>query len=123
MERYQSCIDACNACADACNRCAVACLFEPNRHELTRCIQLDMDCAEICRLASAYMARESELVTEMCSFCADVCAACAEECERHAMDHCRRCAEACRECANECQRMLSVVDAATKVGAIRPGAH
>jgi hypothetical protein len=104
-EQYESCIAACNRSAEASNHCAVSCLFESNRHELARCIQLDMDCAEICRLAAGYMARGSELVMEMCAFCADVCEACAEECERHPMQHCRKCAEACRACVRECRRM------------------
>src|SRR4029079_16778950 len=122
-DRYQTCIDACVACAEACNRCAVACLFEPNRDALARCVQLDMDCAEICRLAAGYLARNSELVMPMCAFCAEVCYACADECERHDTDHCRRCAEACRTCAEECRRMLVLGRMTAPAPGERPGAH
>lgn len=52
-EQFQSCIDACNGCAVACDRCAASCLKEKDLHAMARCIALDMDCAEICRLASA----------------------------------------------------------------------
>jgi hypothetical protein len=107
-EQFKTCIDACNACATACGHCAIACLGEKDVAQMARCIQLDVDCAEICRLAAAYMSRGSELAAEACNACAQVCDACAEECERHkAMEHCRKCAEACRRCAEECRRMAS----------------
>ena len=118
-EHFESCIAACNACASECNHCAVSCLFEPQRHELSRCIQLDMDCAEVCRMAASYMARKSELATELCAFCAHVCDVCAEECERHEMAHCRRCAEACRVTAQECRRMSGAHRATTQRGVSR----
>ena len=74
---------------------------------MARCIQLDMDCAQICRLAAAYMSRGSELSATICEVCAEVCDACAEECEKHDMEHCRQCAQACRRSAEECRRMVS----------------
>jgi hypothetical protein len=105
-QQFQSCIDACNACAVACDHCAVSCLAEKDVKAMVRCIQLDMDCAEICRLASAYMARGSELAGTICETCAEVCEACGDECAKHsAMEHCKQCAEACRRCAEECRRM------------------
>ena len=122
-ENFRSCIEACNACADAGNHCAKACLFEQSREDLARCISLDVDCAEICQLAAAYMARNSELVGEMCSFCAEVCISCAEECEKHEMAHCLACAEACRRCARECFNVLAVSRAPAKSTQPRPGAH
>ncbi len=77
---------------------------------MTRCIELDVDCAAICRLAAGYMARASELSGAICEVCAEVCDLCAQECERHAgMEHCRLCAEACRRCAGECRRMAASV--------------
>jgi hypothetical protein len=33
------------------------------------CIALDMDCAEICRVAAAYMARGSEFEKDLCRLC------------------------------------------------------
>jgi hypothetical protein len=100
---YQACIEACDACALACDTCAAACLREPDSRTMARCIAFDMDCTDLCRLASALMARGSEYVREVCRICATVCEACADECSKHAMDHCRRCAEACRRCAYECK--------------------
>ena len=122
-EQFRSCMDACNACAEACGHCAKACLFEPNRMELTRCIQLDLDCAEICQLAAAYMSRGSELSGELCALCARVCELCAEECERHEMEHCRRCAQACRECARECGAMVGRVETRAISRGAKPTAH
>jgi hypothetical protein len=115
---YQACIDACNTCASACNHCAAACLREDGVADLRECIRLDIDCAEACHFATAYMARGSEFAPDACALCADVCDACAEECERHDMEHCRECAAACRRCADECRRMRGT--APTQPSARRP---
>ncbi|WP_415807187.1 four-helix bundle copper-binding protein [Bordetella muralis] len=72
---------------------------------MARCIKLDMDCAQICRLSASYMARGSEFAQALCRLCAEVCQSCADECANHQMDHCQRCAQACRQCADECRRM------------------
>ena len=102
---YQACIEACDACALACDTCAASCLREPDPKSMARCIAFDMDCADLCRLASALMARGSGYVRDVCRICAMVCEACGDECSRHAMDHCQHCAEACRRCAHECKGM------------------
>jgi len=105
-QQFQSCIEACYACAIACDRCAAACLNEADAKQLARCIQLDLDCAAVCRLAAGYMGRSSEMSVQMCELCAQVCEACAQECDRHQhMPHCQECAQACRRCAEECRRM------------------
>ena len=122
--QYAACIEACNACADACDHCAVACLHEPDPKPMARCVELDIDCAAICRLASAYMARDSELSAAICAFCADVCETCGEECARHdKMEHCRACAEACRRCAEECRKMAGKSPGRKAVAASGRHAH
>ena len=104
---HASCIAACNDCADACDHCAAACLQEDDVKIMARCIALDMDCAQISRLAASYMARGSEMARSLCTVCAEICEACANECARHAhMEHCQRCAAACRRCAEECRAMV-----------------
>jgi hypothetical protein len=108
-KKFQECIDACNACADACDHCSTACLAEADVKMMARCIALDMDCAQICRLAAAYMARGSAFAGAICRQCADICSVCADECAQHQMDHCQQCAQACRRCAEACGMMASAV--------------
>ena len=72
-QKFKTCIEACNACVVACNHCAASCLREPDVKMMARCIALDMDCSEICALASAAMARGSEHASAICRLCADVC--------------------------------------------------
>jgi hypothetical protein len=103
--QFDSCIRACYACAAECDNCATACLHEADPRELAECIALDLDCADICRTAAAFMARASENSEEICAVCAEICSACADECRRHPMEHCRACAEAALRCADECERM------------------
>ena len=103
-EQNLTILQALGKCAAECSHCATACLEEQDVKMLARCIKLDIDCAEICRLASSFIARGSEHAEHLLSECAEICMACAEECEKHAhMDHCRKCAEACRHCAEVCQ--------------------
>lgn len=107
-DTYQKCIDACNVCAQACDDCASACLNEGDVKKLLDCIRLDFDCADICRTASAGIARGGPAVASLCISCAEVCDMCAEECEYHThKTHCRVCAEARRKCAAECRSMAS----------------
>lgn len=107
QQQFQSCIDACNLCADACDYCAASCLKEPDPNSMARCIALDIDCAQICRLAASFMARGSELTNTICQTCAEICDACGDECSKHQMQHCQDCAATCRRCADECRRMGS----------------
>jgi hypothetical protein len=104
---YQTCIDACVRCAVACDHCASSCLNEEDVNTMARCIQLDLECATMCRAAVQLMSLRSEHANAICQLCADVCSACAEECGRHNMEHCKECAEACRACVEECASMAA----------------
>ena len=107
-QQLYACMEACNLCADACDYCASACLHEPEIKMMSRCITLDMDSAQLCRVTASWLARTSENSAFICGLCADICEMCAEECERHDMEHCRQCAEACRRCAQECRRIADI---------------
>ena len=73
---------------------------------MARCIQLDLECAAICRSAAELMSLGSEHAHQLCAVYADICDACAAECEKHShLEHCKQCAEACRRCAEECRSM------------------
>jgi hypothetical protein len=104
-ERFSECLEACNDCAAACDHCATACLTEPDVAMMVECIRIDRDCSDICRLAAAWMARDSRFVHQLCELCAAICDACGAECAKHATEHCRACAEACRRCAERCREM------------------
>jgi uncharacterized protein DUF326 len=106
-EEYQDCIAACHACVVACNHCAACCLQEADVKRMVRCIGLDMDCAQACQLAIAFMAGGSEHVAAACRLCGEICQACGDECAKHDMDHCQQCAEACRRCAEECRKIVT----------------
>jgi len=101
----EACLRACNECATACLQCATACLQEADPKPMTRCIALDLECADICRLAAASLARDSAHTQAICVLCATACRGCAEECGKHGMDHCKRCAEACERCEQTCLAM------------------
>jgi hypothetical protein len=103
--QFASCIEACNDCAGACDMCTAGCLHEQDVKSMARCIALDIDCSQMCRLAAGAMARGSEVASMICQACADICDMCAAECGKHPMQHCQDCANACRRCAAECRRM------------------
>ena len=93
-----------------------SCLQEEDVKMMARCIALDIDCAQVCTLAAAAMARESEHAKAVCILCATICEACGAECAHHAthgmawhgMAHCQVCAEACTACVSECRQMASM---------------
>jgi hypothetical protein len=106
-EKFQSCIDACYECATLCDHCAAACLKESDVKMLANCIELDIYCADICRLTAHFMAKGEKYAGEACALCAKVCRDCADECARHKHGHCKACSEACSKCAEECSRMAA----------------
>ena len=104
LEKTQKTIELLNNCAAACNQCTVACLNEAEVKMLTTCIQIELDCAEICRITASFLARGSAHAKHLLKECAEICNACAEECKKHShMEHCKVCAETCRVCAKECK--------------------
>ena len=98
MENQQL-IAALYKCALACNYCATSCLEEKEVKTLKTCVRLDIDCAQICTLTAALLARGSEHGQHLLEECAEICGLCATECEKHAgmMEHCKECAAACRK--------------------------
>lgn len=106
QERIAICIEACNECAEACEYCGDACLDEDHVDDLVECVRLNRDCADLCRMVAAFLARGSTLSVPLAAAAAAACDACADECDAHELEHCRACAEACRDCADECRRMI-----------------
>src|SRR6266545_3775819 len=92
------CIEECYSCAQTCTSCADACLSELMVQELTQCIRLDLDCADICNITGRILTRrtgsDDEVMRRMLSVCAAACRLCADECQKHASmhEHCRICA-------------------------------
>jgi len=105
------CIEECYSCAQTCTSCADACLAEEMVKELTQCVRLNLDCADVCnitgRIATRRTGSDDELIRRMLVTCAAACRLCGDECERHASrhEHCRICAEACRQCMQACQEV------------------
>jgi hypothetical protein len=88
-------------------QCSAACLQEEDVKMMAQCIRLDMDCAQICSLVTAYLARNSEFASQVCDLCAQVRDVCAAECSGHQHEYCLRCAQAYRRCADECRSVMS----------------
>lgn len=103
--QYQSCVEACYQCAAACDLCAASCLSEEDPGMMARCIELDTDCAAVCRLTAGMVARNSEMLEMVCKLCEETCEECARECSQHEAQHCKDCEEACRRCAEECRQL------------------
>ncbi|HEY0029879.1 MAG TPA: four-helix bundle copper-binding protein [Bacteroidia bacterium] len=101
-------IDELHFCAAQCNHCYDACQMEKDKEELKRCMVLDLDCADICRLTAQVLERNSETADLFLKFCAEICEKCAEECDKHSqLEHCKKCAEACHRCAEMCQNPVA----------------
>jgi hypothetical protein len=111
-ETLARCIEECFVCAQSCTACADACLGERDVAELTRCIRLNLDCADVCETTGKILSRQTQVQTELMraivQACVEACRDCGEECESHAEhhDHCRVCADACRRCEQACDDAL-----------------
>jgi hypothetical protein len=90
-------------CALACDACASACLGEEDVSLMTRCIELDHDCADICTLGARLLMRESESAAQYLVLAEEICQLCADECDKHEHAHCKACAAACLSCAESCR--------------------
>jgi hypothetical protein len=108
-----ACIDSCYECAQACVSCADACLGESMVQQLTQCIRLNLDCADLCAAAGSIATRRTgsneDVIRGVLEACSLACRLCGEECERHAQhhEHCRICAATCERCAELCQRAIA----------------
>jgi hypothetical protein len=82
------CMEACAWCELACLAATEACLNDLREEQLGLCLQLSLDCAEICWTTRKFLADAlvvaPALVREQLESCALICAACAVECRRHA---------------------------------------
>ena len=113
QEALRACIEACFECAQTCTSCADACLAEPDVQMLTRCIRLNLDCADVCETTGRLLLRQTEpdwsLLNRQLQACAEACRVCGAECEKHASqhEHCQICAESCRMCEEACNRVLA----------------
>lgn len=96
-------IDTLYLCAGQAAHCYNACQIEKEKDKLERCMQLDKDCEEICRLTAQFLERNSENSELLLKSCGEICEKCAEECKKHSnLEHCKKCAEACEKCAEMC---------------------
>jgi len=105
-----ACVEECYACAQACTSCADSCVGEDTSPNLTQCIRLNLDCADVCAATGALASRRSgangQTLRMMLEACAAACRICGEECHRHAShhEHCRLCAQICLRCAQACDQ-------------------
>jgi hypothetical protein len=108
-------IEALSDCAQACTACADDCLSEPNVADLTKCIRLDLDCADVCTATLRVVSRQTEydanVTRPLLEACVAACRSCGDECARHAEmhEHCRVCAEVCRRCEQACNELLAAM--------------
>lgn len=107
------CIEHCYDCAQTCVACADACLGEKAVADLTQCIRLNLDCADVCAASGTIGSRRTgsneELIAQQLRTCALACRVCADECRKHAKrhEHCRICADACEQCFDACERAIA----------------
>ena len=109
------CIEACYECAQTCTSCADACLGEEMVRELTQCIRLNLDCADVCfatgTVASRRTGSDEIIIKRLIEACAEACRLCGEECRKHAShhEHCRVCADACQRCEEACRSAAGTI--------------
>ena len=115
QQALAECIAACFECAQACTACADACLSEDMVADLTKCIRINLDCADVCEATGRVLSRQNgydaNVNRAVLQACARACKSCGDECAQHAdrHEHCRICAEVCRRCEEACNRVLATI--------------
>ncbi len=126
VSRLALATDACFDCAHACRACADMCIGEEGLAELRSCIQINLDCADVCMATGGVAMRHSSrprgaagqepscndrFMELMFDTCAEICRCCEEECMRHAQAHkqCLRCAAICRASIQACLDAARVI--------------
>ena len=104
-QKERECLAALYECTTACLQCAAACVKEDDPKMMAASIANDLECADICRLAAASIARGGAHAKAICALCTAACQACAAECGKHQFDHCQHCAKSCQRCAESCLAM------------------
>ncbi|MER7283148.1 four-helix bundle copper-binding protein [Dactylosporangium sp. NPDC000244] len=108
-------IDAIAVCTQACIACADACMSERTVAELSKCVRINLDCADVCAATIRVLLRQGDydakLNRALLEACVTACRSCGDECSAHAKkyEHCRICAEACRACEEACRRLLTAM--------------
>lgn len=105
------CIEACTWAELACLACAEICLSDADDRDLSLCVHLSLDCAEICwttrKFVTDALVAAPHLVREQLDQCALACAACAAECRRHlhSVHELASCEQTCARCERLCRTM------------------
>jgi hypothetical protein len=102
----EDCIKNCAECYKTCSKIIMYCLEQGGEHASPDHVRLLMDCAEICKLSTSFMLRDSEFAAKLCELCAEVCERCAQDCASMEDDTMAECAEVCRKCAESCRQMM-----------------
>ena len=105
-DEMKAAIEACQACHDACMETTAKLRMRGPGDEGQ--IGALLDCADLCRLAANFLARDSPLHAMACALCADACQRAARDCERVDDESVRRTADACRRTADRCRRLAAV---------------
>jgi hypothetical protein len=105
----EKCIQDCTDCARVCAQTIRYCLKKGGKHIEEKHFTLLKDCADVCRLSTDLMLRESSFHSKACELCAYVCEECAASCDRidPADEMMKKCADMCRQCADSCRLMSS----------------
>lgn len=113
LPQLRAAIDAASRCASSCASCADACLHGDHVEHMVRCIDLDNQCAAICRATVEVLSRpgpNGDSWREVVKACIAVCRECADECRTHDHEHCQVCAQDCDACVEACEALLAAAD-------------
>ena len=92
------CIQLCLDCHRICLETVAHCLRKGGGHAEAGHVTAMLDCVQSCITSADFMTRQSPHHAAFCAACAEVCEACAEACDRHADAD-----EQMRRCADACR--------------------
>lgn len=98
-------LDDAVASMEVCEWCADQCIDEGP--EMSRCIRLCRDVADLARVSATFIARNSIFGPSIARTFADAAQECARECEQHPHDHCQECARVLTRAVQTTEELLA----------------
>ncbi|AGB41342.1 hypothetical protein Halha_1397 [Halobacteroides halobius DSM 5150] len=107
MKIYKKCTNICIKCLSECEASLTFSLQESKKDNQLDCINLLLDCIDICSITIRYLLYNSRFIRDICYKCAIICNNCAKVCAKSSNKHYQSCVEICHKCAKKCKKIAS----------------
>ena len=108
---YKNHLAVFNKCITICQSCLEFILeIKTNSDYKKDCLDLLLDCIEICSLTIKYLKNNSLFIPEICHLCSNICRKCATACDKLPHKRYQKCTQICQQCITHCQSIIHQIN-------------